>query len=173
MRGLMNLLALLFLIILIYVIYRVFKQELRDEAKQKRERLLKERERRMNENKEKERLRDLLENRCRKWLYPGYTALLLAFGGLSIIISVIFFTGFEFGGFLYGATVTEAGILVVTLFAFRKPFEFKHILTQFESNLKKLIYGDNINISSEIELNYVRIAEIDEEVKKLDELIVA
>lgn len=59
-------------------------------------------------------------------------------------------------------------ILVVSVYVYRKPYEFTHIIAKTEPFVKKVVYGDHINIDSEIELKYSRIKEIDERIKELD-----
>ena len=173
MKGFLKLLALFFLILLIVIVYQLWKKEVSEEAKQKKERLLKERERRVSETQQKERLRDYLERKFKKWLYPGYTILIITFLVISAMFTLLFCSEFNTEKLFVGAGVTEAVLIVITVFVYQKTYEFKFILNQFAPFLRKKVFGENINIDSEIESGYVRINEIDDEIKQLDKLIFA
>lgn len=173
MKGFLKLLALFFIILLIVIVYQLWKKEVTEEARQKKERLLKERESRVNETQQKEKLRDYLERKFKTWLYPGYTILILTFLTVSAMFTLFLCSELSTEKLFVGAGVTEAVLMVVALYIYQKAHEFKYILNQFAPFLRKKVFGENINIESEIELNYVRIKEIDEEIKQLDAVIFA
>lgn len=173
MKGFLNLMALFFIILLFVIVYQLYKKGITEEAQEKKKRLLKERESRVNENQQKEKLRDYLERKFKIWLYPGYTFLIISFLGFSTLFTLLLFPEFNAEKMFLGGAVTEIVLMIITLYFCQKTHEFKFILNQFAPFLRKKVFGENINIDSEIEKNYVRINEIDDEIKELDKMIVA
>lgn len=158
-----------FLLLLLLVVF-LFHLTKKVELEEKRKRLIKEREFRVKDTLEKEKISAILKRRFKLILFPGYTILIAAFLLTSCITTHLLFSELKIENIFMGAAVTETLLMVTALYIYQNTYEFKHILNQFSPFLRKRIYGKNINIDSEIEINYKRIEEIDFELKKLDSI---
>lgn len=163
-------LTFLFWLLVIIILFPIFIDKI-DEwlaARDQKRALLREKRKLIHENMQKEILRAHLERKLKFKLYLAYTILITSFITISVVIAGIVFSKYDFTSIRNGMVVTEVVLLFITPFKFRKAIEFKYILTECAPFLKKRVYGEHINIEEEIELNLVRINEIDQELAKLN-----
>ncbi len=170
----MNWLYALFALFLIVIfIWFVEDKRTKERAEQEKKDLLREKEKLLQRQKIKERLQTLLERRYHWRRNIGYTALLISFASVSVIISFLLSFGYDFEGLAKSGGVLELGICIVALYRINKPVEFKYILTQCAPFLKKKVFGKDININDEISETKNRIVEIDTRIVILDHILAA
>lgn len=165
--------ALFALFLVIIFIWVVEDDRIKERAEQEKKDLLREKEKLLQRQKIKERLRSLLSRKYHWRRNIGYTALLLSFASISLLISFLTSFGYGFEGLAKSVGVVELGICIIALYCIDKPVEFKHILTEYAPFLKKKVFGKDINIDEKIRETKSRIGDIDTRILTLNQIIAA
>ncbi len=169
-----NFLVGLVFLLIVFIIFGSFSIDvIREAINEEKKRLAREKEELLARQKIKERLRTLLLRKFNWRLYLGYCGLLIGFMSATILSSYVMNYGYDLNGLGSGAVIVEIAILLISLFGFQKPVEFKYILTKFAPILKRRIFREHPNINEEIEATKASISEVEEKILILDRIVLA
>ena len=170
MNWWIGLLAILFIVLIVWI---VEDDRIKEEAKQEKKDLLREKDKLLARQKIKERLQALLTRRYNWRRNIGYIALLSGFGGTSLLLGFLLQYGCNLAGFSVGVGITEGVLFIVTPFVIHKSVEFRHILNECAPFVKKKVFGEYIKIDDEIKETKTRIVDIDSRIITLNRIIAA
>lgn len=167
-------LALIALFILILFGYEsIEKIQKRIRLREEREQLKRRREKLQYLKNKKEHFK-----KWRDWIYRKSVPIAGAFVMVSFV-GITYVVGTAYGNidtiqdFLSWTPVTEAILICVLWFKYKKVIELYYILNNLASTFRKLIYGKRLNIAEQIQSHVKEMSDINLRLKEIDTLLAA